>query len=186
MPSKLKKSLTSWLLIGTGAIFLGMGILAFIDPFSSYFKLVKFSGIGLLLNGAFLIVVSALNTRYPRERLWTQAESIIHMLFGILFLFNPLLSFIALPYFIGSWIFLVGILKILASLTLRKTLRAWSYIFGVGAICSVFGALLLFSPFIKANSITLLIGSFGVVIGSLYIFDAIRYRNRKDSLDLML
>jgi len=176
MPSNIKKSITSWLLIGTGSIFLGMGILAFIDPFSSYFKLVKFSGIGLLLNGAFLIVVSALNIRYPRERFWTQAESIIHMLFGTLFLFNPLLSFIALPYFIGSWIFLVGILKILASLTLRKTLRAWFYIFMVGALCSVFGALLLFSPFIKANSITILIGSFGVVIGALYIFDAIRYR----------
>jgi len=115
-----KRSLTCWLLILTGGIFLGMGILAFIDPFSSYLKLVKFSGIGLLLNGAFLLIVSAVNTRNPRGRIWMQAESIVHMLFGLLFLFNPLLSFIALPYFIGVWILLVGLLKILAALALRK------------------------------------------------------------------
>lgn len=181
-----RRSLTCWLLILTGAIFLGIGLLAFIDPFSSYFKLVKFAGICLLLNGAFLLVVSALNTRYPTGRIWMQAESIVHILFGLLFLFNPILSFIALPYFIGSWIFLVGILKMLAALALRSTLRGWAFIAGVGVICIVFGALLLFSPFIKANSITILIGAFGIVIGLLYIFDALRYRKMEDTLDMML
>jgi uncharacterized membrane protein HdeD (DUF308 family) len=181
-----KRSLTCWLLILTGAIFLGMGILAFIDPFSSYLKLVKFSGIGLLLNGGFLLVVSAVNTGNPRGTIWMQAESIVHMLFGLLFLFNPLLSFIALPYFIGAWILLVGILKILAALALRKTLRGWAFIAGVGLLCMVFGLLLLFSPFIKANSMTILIGTFGIVIGILYIFDAFRYRKMEDTLDLML
>jgi uncharacterized membrane protein HdeD (DUF308 family) len=181
-----KKFVTCWLLILTGAIFLGMGILAFIDPFSSYLKLVKFSGTGLLLNGGFLLVVSAVNTGNPRGRIWMQAESIVHMLFGLLFLFNPLLSFIALPYFIGAWILLVGILKMLAALALRRTLRGWTFILGVGMLCTAFGALLLFSPFFKANSITILIGTFGIVIGVLYIIDALRYRKMEDTLDLML
>jgi uncharacterized membrane protein HdeD (DUF308 family) len=181
-----KKLLTCTLLILTGAIFLGIGILAFTDPFSSYLKLVKFSGIGLLINGAFLLVVSAVNTRYRRERLWMQAESVVHMLFGILFLFNPLLSFIALPYFIGPWIFIIGMLKILAALSLRKTLRGWTFIMGIGLLCAVFGILLLFSPFLRANDMTVLIGAFGVVIGALYIIDALRYRKMEETLDMML
>jgi len=33
---------------------------------------------------------------------------------------------------------------------------------------------------------TLLIGAFGIVIGALYIIDALRYRKMEETLDLML
>ena len=181
-----KKSPTWWLLILTGGIFLGIGILALIDPLSSYLKLVKFTGIGLLVNGALLLVISAVNSKAPRERIWMQAESVLHMLFGILFVFNPLLSFIALPYFIGSWIFLVGVLKILAALVLRASIRGWKFILGVGLLCMVFGILLLDSPFVKANGFTALIGAFGITMGLLYIIDAFRYRKMEETLDMMM
>jgi uncharacterized membrane protein HdeD (DUF308 family) len=44
---------------------------------------------------------------------------------------------------------------------------------------------LLFSPFARASSITFLIGAFGVIMGSLYIIDALRYRRRPDNVDVM-
>jgi len=186
MNPNVKKFPTWWLLIVTGSIFLGIGILAFIDPLSSYMKLVKFNGIALLLNGALLMVISAVNAKRLRERLWMQAESIVHMLFGILFLFNPLLAFIALPYFIGTWILLVGILKMMASLALKKTVRGWAYILAVGALCTLFGLLLLFSPFVRSNDATLLIGIFGVTMGGLYLVDAFRFRKMEETLDMMV
>jgi uncharacterized membrane protein HdeD (DUF308 family) len=186
MNPNVKKFPTWWLLIVAGSIFLGIGLFAFIDPLSSYMKLVKFTGIALLLNGVLLLVISAVNGKRLRERLWMQAESTLHMLFGILFLFNPLLAFIALPYFIGAWIFLVGLLKMMASLALQKTLRGWAFIFGVGALCTLFGLLLLFSPFVRSNDVTLLIGAFGVIMGGLYIIDAFRFRKMVETLDMML
>ena len=186
MRPNTKKFPTWWLLILTGSIFLGIGLLAFIDPLSSYWKLVKFNGIGLLVNGGLLLVISAVNIKAPRERIWMQAESILHMLFGIIFLFNPLLSFIALPYFIGCWILLVGILKILGAIVLRATIRGWLFILGVGVLCTVFGSLMLFSPFVKASSITILIGIFGVSMGLVYFFDAFRYRKMEETMDMML
>src|SRR6202012_3808145 len=115
----INKKKSAWgLLLAAGIIFLAIGILAFIDPLSSYMKLVKFTGISLLLNGGILLTMAIL-TKHPREQIWMQTESILHLFFGILFLFNPLLAFIALPYFIGSWLFLVGMLKILAAISLR-------------------------------------------------------------------
>jgi uncharacterized membrane protein HdeD (DUF308 family) len=115
-----------------------------------------------------------------------QAESILHFLFGILLLFNPLLSFIALPYFIGSWIFLVGCLKVAAALSLKKIVRGWPFILTIGILSVIFGLLLLYGPLAKASSITFLIGTFGLIMGSLYVVDALRYRYREETLNMML
>jgi uncharacterized membrane protein HdeD (DUF308 family) len=186
MNKNVKKIPTWWLLFVAGAIFLGIGVFAFLDPLSSYVKLVKFTGIALLFDGVLLVIISAVNGKRLRERLWMQAESILHMLFGILFLFNPLLAFIALPYFIGAWILLVGLLKTAASLALRATVRGWAFILAVGALCNLFGLLLLFSPLVRSNDVTLLIGIFGVIMGGLYIVDAFRFRKMEETLEMML
>src|SRR5882757_2280609 len=184
MQQNVRKFRTWWLLIAVGAIFIGIGVFAFISPFSSYVRLVKYTGIGLLATGGFLLTVVVFNKKYPRERDWMQAESILHFLFAILLMFNPLLSFIALPYFIGAWIFSVGALKVLAALALRKIIRGWPFIFGIGILSVVFGALLIAGPLDKASSITILIGTFGIIMGSLYVVDAFRFRHREETLNM--
>jgi len=186
MQQNVRKFRTWWLLIAVGAIFIGIGVFAFISPFSSYVRLVKYTGIGLLATGGFLLTVVIFTKNYPREREWMQAESILHFLFAILLLFNPLLSFIALPYFIGSWIFLVGCLKVAAALSLKKVVRGWPFILVIGLLSVIFGLLLLYGPLAKASSITFLIGTFGLIMGSLYVVDALRYRHREATLHMML
>jgi len=186
MSSPAKNFATWVLLFIAGIVFISVGVLAFINPMSSYVKLTKFAGIGLLVNGGLLLAMIIIRPMRPQQRNWLQAESIIHLFFGILFLLNPLLAFIALPYFIGSWLFCVGLCKILAALFLRHRLGRWGFIVFVGLIFFVFGALLLFSPFARATSITLIIGCFGLVIGTFYIIDSFRYRKLEDTLDMML
>src|SRR5215472_15980275 len=128
MSSPAKNFATWGFLFTAGVIFFSVGILAFINPMSSYVKLTKFAGIGLLVNGGLLLAMIIIRPMRPRERNWLQAESVLHLFFGILFLLNPLLVFIALPYFIGSWLFLVGVLKMLAALSLWKRLGRWGVI----------------------------------------------------------
>src|SRR6185437_13499103 len=137
-------------------------------------------------NGGLLLTVIIVRPMRVRERNWLQCESILHLFFGILFLLNPLLSFIALPFFIGCWLFLAGVIKMLAAISLRTRRRGWTFVLFIGLVFAVFGFLLLFSPFARANSITLLIGGFGVVMGCLYIIDALRFRKMEDTLDMML
>ena len=184
--SSPNKFATWGLLLIAGVIFLSVGILAFIDPLSSYVKLTKFAGVGLLLNGGLLTAMIIIRPMRARERNWLQAESILHLFFGILFLLNPLLAFIALPYFIGSWLFLVGLLKIMAAISLRARIHGWPYVMAAGLVFAVFGSLLLFSSFARATNITLLIGGFGVIMGGLYIIDSIRFRNMENTMDMLL
>jgi uncharacterized membrane protein HdeD (DUF308 family) len=186
MSSPAKNFATWGLLFIAGIIFFSVGVLAFINPMSSYVKLTKFAGVGLLINGGLLLAMIIIRPMRPRERNWLQAESILHLFFGILFLLNPLLAFIALPYFMGSWLFLVGVLKILAAYFCRDRLRSWLFAAIIGMIFFVFGALLLFSPFARATSITIIIGCFGIVMGVLYMIDSFRYRKLEDTLDMLL
>ncbi len=194
MPTTTKKFVTWGLLLIAGIIFVGIGILAFINPLSSYVKLTKFAGIALLLNGGLLLTIVIIGASSPRakepgrtrERNWMQTESVFHLFFGILFLLNPLLAFLGLPYFIGSWMFCVGVVKILASLSCRTFIKGWAFILLAGSLSTIFGCMLLFSSFARATSITLLIGTFGLIMGSLYIFDALRLRNRSETLDMLL
>ena len=183
----IKKLPTWWLLLAIGIIFFfGVGVFAFIDPLNSYLKLVKFTGIALLLNGGILLTMVIVNTKYPNEKKWMQAESIAHLFFGILFLAEPLMAFIALPYFIGSWMTVVGLFKVIAALSFRHSIRGWLLILLAGVLFILFGLLLLFIPLPKANDITILLGVFGVLMGSLYIIDSYRYRKMKDTLDMLL
>ena len=182
----IKRFPTWWLLLATGIIFFGVGVFAFTDPLNSYLKLVKFTGIALLLNGGILLTMVIVNTKYPNEKKWMQAESIAHLFFGILFLLEPLLAFIALPYFIGSWMLVVGLFKLIAAISFRHSIRGWLLIFIAGLLFVLFGVLLLFIPLPRANDITILLGIFGLIMGSLYIIDSYRYRKMKDTLDMLL
>jgi uncharacterized membrane protein HdeD (DUF308 family) len=169
-----------------GIVFLTIGVMAFLHPLSSYVKLAKYAGAGLLINGVLLQAVIVGNRKYPQENLWMQLESILDFLFALLLLVNPVLSFILLDYLIGIWILLVGILKILAALSLRRVVRGWRFILLVGILSAIFGATLLYSPFVRAEGITWLIGAFGSIMGFLYILDAFYFRRREDTLDMML
>jgi uncharacterized membrane protein HdeD (DUF308 family) len=186
MPSTTKK-FTGWgLLFVAGVIFVSIGVLAFINPLSSYVKLTKFAGFGLLLNGGLLLAMMIMRPGRSRETKWLQVESALHLFFGLLFVFNPLLAFIALPYFIGSWMLLVGILKTLAAIVLKQILRGRGFVLAAGLLSTLFGFLLLFSPFARASSITLLLGAFGLIMGGLYIIDAFRYRKSEENVEIML
>jgi uncharacterized membrane protein HdeD (DUF308 family) len=181
-----KKHTIWWLLISVGAVFLIIGLLAFTRPLSSYVRLAKYTGAGLLLNGIILQAVIVLNKKYPQERNWMQVESVLDFLFALLLLFNPVLSFLLLPYLIGIWILLVGVLKVLAALFLRRVVRGWKFILLVGILSVTFGLSLLYSQFARAEGITLLIGAFAAIMGMLYVLDAFYYRKREDTLDMML
>ena len=183
----MRKNNSIWILLMTiGVVFLVIGVMAFTRPLSSYVKLAKYTGAGLLLNGILLQAVTVVNKKYPQESKWMLAESVLDFLFALVLLFNPLLSFILLPYLIGIWILLVGVLKIFAALYLRHVVRGWKFILLVGLLSAVFGMGLLSSSFARAEGITILIGAFATIMGVLYILDAFYYRKREDTLDLML
>jgi len=182
----MKRPGTWWLLIMAGIFLVAVGIYALVAPLHAYMKLVKFSGIGLLLNGVFLVAVSITNKSCSiKEDKWILAESILDFCFGIILIFNPLLSFIVFPFLLGPWILCIGILKMAAAISLRKVVRSWVIILVVGLLFSIFGLLIINNPFTTANGITIVIGTFGILLGVLNILDSFRFRKKEDTLNMM-
>src|SRR5437868_1648496 len=98
----MRKNNSIWiLLMAIGLVFLIIGVLAFTRPLSSYVRLAKYTGAGLLINGMLLQAIIVVNKRYPKERVWMQVESILDFLFALL-----LLSIHCCP--LSFWIILSG------------------------------------------------------------------------------
>ena len=180
------EKLKTWrLLFIAGLILFGIGIYCWVTPLNAYYRLVKYSGFVLLMIGLLLMWASANRRILIREKKWMSVESIVNFFFGILLIISPILSFIVFPILIGHWILCVGILKILGSLSLRKDIRGWMFILFTGILSVVFGILIAYVSFSKANDITALIGSFGVMMGLLAMIDSFRFRKMEGTLGMM-
>ncbi len=182
----MKKNRTALLLGITGAAFILIGIFCIADPLNSYVNLVRFSGIVLLLNGVVLQLASSyVHITFKREKIIMRVESIVDFGFGILLIFNPFLTFIAYTLLFGSCIFLLGIIKIAVSLLAKKNNSGWSFIFIIGILSGISGIVIIYMPLHHASDITKIIGVFCILMGSVLIFDSIRFR-RMDKFENLL
>jgi uncharacterized membrane protein HdeD (DUF308 family) len=181
----LKKLKNWWLLMIAGALLAVLGVFALISPWRAYIKLVHYAGFVLLLNGILLIAVASTCHSSLREKKWMLVESVMDIVFGVLLLFNPLLSFVAFPFFIGSWMIGKGILKTIASMRLSAMIAGWIFACMAGILSIAFGVLVIYNPFDRSDGITIFVGAFALIMGTLYIFDSLRFRKMVDSVNMM-
>jgi len=168
-----------------GVILIALGAFALISPLNAYLLLIQYSGITLVLNGLFLVGVAYAPTGSLREKEWLITESVLDFAFGAVLLFNSFLLLLAFPFLFGSWIMGKGLLKTVAALTLRNTIPGWFWVLVAGLLSLVFGVLIMYNPINRATGITVFIGSFGVLLGVLYLFDSLRYRKTGPAINLM-
>ena len=79
-----------WLSLILGIIFLALGILTFIFPFTSYLTMSIIFGITILVSGIFYIVMST--TRSMKGRGWLIVSGLIEIVLGILLTLWPGIS----------------------------------------------------------------------------------------------
>jgi uncharacterized membrane protein HdeD (DUF308 family) len=95
-----------WLSLILGIIFLALGILTFIFPFTSYLTMSIIFGITILVSGIFYIVMST--TRSMKGRGWLIVSGLIEIVLGILLTLWPGISAAILPYVLGFWLMFKG------------------------------------------------------------------------------
>ena len=182
----MKKLKSSQLLGMSGVLFILTGFFCFINPLHAYVELVRFSGLALLLNGFVLQVASSsAHINFILEKRIMRIESIVDFIFGILLIFNPFMTFILYPLVIGSWILCVGIVKIIVSIMVKKQIRGWVFILVIGLLSLVFALAIIYSPSSRATDITILIGAFFIILGSVLIFDSFRLKRMHETIDLL-
>jgi uncharacterized membrane protein HdeD (DUF308 family) len=181
----MKSSNYWWLLTVAGGILIALGFFSLLSSLNAYIFLVHYSGLTLLLNGILLFIVSFKSSSGLKEKEWLLAEAVLDVLFAACLLFNPFLTFVAFALLIGPWMIGKGILKTLAAFKLKQV-RGWIFILMAGLLFIVFGLLIILYPLEKASGITVFIGSFAVIMGTIYIFDSIRFRKSAYTLDLVI
>ena len=182
----MKKIKSSRLLVIAGIIFILAGIFCWLNPLWSYVHLVRFSGIALLLSGIILMVSSSYaDMSFAKEKTSMRIDGILDIIFGILLIFNPLLTFFILPFLIACWILCKGIMKIIIAVLFRKQLRGWLFILALGIIAVIFSLVIIYSPLNHSDERTKIIGTFFICLGVVLIFDSIKLRRMHETANLL-
>jgi uncharacterized membrane protein HdeD (DUF308 family) len=166
--------------------FILIGLFCFVRPLSTYVYLVKLSGLVLILYGVVLQIASSYaHVTFISEKRAMRIESILDFIFGFLLLFNPFLTFVLYPMLIGYWILGFGLVKIAVSLLMKTKIRGWLFILAIGLIAVAFGIGIINAPSTRAKDITLVIGAFFVILGSILLYDAIKLKRMHETIDLL-
>jgi uncharacterized membrane protein HdeD (DUF308 family) len=182
----MKKIKSSRLLVIAGIIFILAGIFCLLNPLWSYVHLVRFSGIALLLSGIILTISSSYaDMSFAKEKTSMRVDGILDMIFGILLIFNPLLTFFVFPFMIACWILCKGIVKIFIAVLLRNQLRGWYFILALGIIAVVFAFLIIYAPVNHSDERTKIIGAFFIFLGVVFIYDSVKLRRMHETINLL-
>jgi uncharacterized membrane protein HdeD (DUF308 family) len=165
-----------WVLALRGVLAVLFGLLAFIAPVATLTVLVLFWGAFALVDGIFAII-AAFRVAGGRGRWWLIIEGVLGILAGIVTFLYPGLTALVLLYIIAFWAILIGIMRIVTAISLRREIQnEWLMILG-GALTVIFGILLIVLPGPGLLSLTWLIGIWALIFGIALIALAFRVRN---------
>lgn len=175
-----------WLLFIAGIILILIGIFGIIQPRSTFLYLVKYLGFALLLSSVLLFIHAFSTKTLKTEHRWLIAGGVTDMVLAGLLIFNPLLTVVAFPLLIGSWMVLRGIIKILHYTFGSKAVFGSGSILVVGIISLFSGILIVMLPKNQGDGLSMTLSIVALLGGGMYIFDAIRYKRFEHTIVALL
>jgi uncharacterized membrane protein HdeD (DUF308 family) len=156
-----------WVLVVRGAIAIALGVFAFVWPLATIAALVLVFGATALVDGSFAVVASIAGHRLTPYWWVLLLQGLLGIGVGILTLFNPAITAVALLLYIAVWAIGLGVLQIVAAVRLRHDITGewWLALAGIAGIA--FGVLLIRNPAQGALAVLWLIGSFALAWGVL-------------------
>jgi uncharacterized membrane protein HdeD (DUF308 family) len=158
-----------WVLVIRGAIAIALGIFAFVWPLQTITALVLVFGATALIDGIFAVVASIAGVGLTSYWWVLLVQGLLGVGVGLLTLFNPAITAVALLLYIAVWAIGIGVLQVIAAVRLRHEITGewWLALGGVAGIA--FGVLLMLNPAGGALAVLWLIGSFALVWGVMLV-----------------
>jgi uncharacterized membrane protein HdeD (DUF308 family) len=159
-----------------GIVAILFGVATFVAPGISLAVLVLLFGAYAFIDGV-LAIVSAFRRRGEADN-WGMMllEGIVGVGAGLVTLFWPGLTALALLYVIAAWALVTGVFEIAAAIRLRKVLHG-EWLLVLGGLASIgLGVLLMAYPATGALALVLWIGAYAIVFGVLLVGLAFRLR----------
>lgn len=171
--------LGSTFLIIRGIVGIVGGVLAFLWPGLTIAVLVGIFALYALIDGVTnLILGAARSQRYGRS--WALIlEGLVGVAAGVLTLFWPGITALALVWFIAAWAVVTGVFEIAAAIRLRRVLTGEWLLMLSGILSIVFGGLVFAFPSAGAVGIAWALGAYASVTGVILVALGIRLRSHE-------
>jgi uncharacterized membrane protein HdeD (DUF308 family) len=166
-----------WVLLLRGIVAIAFGVLTWFQPGISLASLVLLFGVYSMADG-ILGAWTAIAGRKERDHWWVLLlEGLVGIGVGLLTLFAPGVTAMALLFYIAIWAIATGVLEIVAAIRLRKEIEGeWLLVLG-GLASVVFGVLLMARPGVGVLAVLWLIAAYAVVFGVLLVILAFKARS---------
>ena len=167
-----------WLLLIKGVALIILALWIMFNPEQSIMTISVFMGVGLIITGIVLLMISS-ELKKAMEN-WTMrlAEGLMDIVFGFFLLAHPDVSLVIIPILIGFWIIFYGVLILAGSFQFKESMTTRrKTVLIVGIITIILGFIIAFNPDITIVTIGILIGVPVFIIGLANIFFAMNLKN---------
>lgn len=171
-----------WALLVRGIFAVLFGVLALFWPGITVLALTILFGAYALVDGV-IALAGAFTGVEGESRAWLAVAGIFGIFLGLMTFAWPHVTALVLLLLIASWALITGILEIVGSIRLRKTVDdAWVLALA-GVVSVLFGIVLFAWPVSGAIAVAWLIGLFAIVMGAVLIGAAFRLRKLGEQMN---
>jgi uncharacterized membrane protein HdeD (DUF308 family) len=168
---------TLWLLmLLRGVLAVVFGLYALFSPESALLALVYVFGFYALMDGVTAIVLGIRHRRAGHWG-WQLVQGVVSLVAGLVMLFWPGPTVLALVLIVAVWSIAQGITGIVEAVAARRQGEPWAWPVLGGVVAIVFGVVLLASPGAGAFLLLWVIGVSTVALGAAYVVWALRLRS---------
>jgi uncharacterized membrane protein HdeD (DUF308 family) len=165
-----------WVFLVRGLCGIGIGIVAFTQPFATLLALIVVWG-ALVLADGLTALWAGWSDRHDSRGFWPLLVSgAISLVAGLTAWMWPGLTALVFLFIIASWSIIRGLFEIWAAIRLRRVIHNEWLMATAGALSVLFGLVLVSRPAIGLVALAFLIGSYALVSGVVLVVLAVKLR----------
>ena len=166
-----------WSLVLRGVLGILVGVLTIFWPGITFAALLILFGAYSLVDGVFSIIGVVKAVRAHEHWGVLVLLGVTGIAAGLVTLFWPAITAVALIFVIAAWAIVIGILELVAAVRLRPQIQGEWLLVLSGVASLVFGVLVTIAPLAGALVIALWVGAYAMVSGVLLVLLGIRLRS---------
>lgn len=169
-----------WLTLIKGIILILLAFYVFQHPVGSLIGLVLYLGIAIMVAGFATIISSISSSKTDDNWGWNLVGGIVNAIFGFILLANPGVTAVVLPWILGFWMIVGGIMMFGGSFSAKKEGNDswWMSLIG-GILTIIFGWFIMGDLLAGAVAITIWIGLGLLIFGIVEVVVAFKKRKVK-------